>query len=97
MLLITAFVELRVVAERRRTRAGHPHAVFGRPMLIQTFHASLCCGLEKSISERHGAGVAWRVCDTNTAALFISSGKDSILTLIDTVWHENGMGTAWFM
>jgi hypothetical protein len=39
MLLITTFVELRVVAGRSRTRAGRPHAVSGRPMLIHTCHA----------------------------------------------------------
>jgi hypothetical protein len=39
MLLITIFVELRVVAGRSRTRAGRPHAVSGRSMLIHTCHA----------------------------------------------------------
>jgi hypothetical protein len=62
MILITTFVELRVVAGRSRTRAGRPHAVSGRPMLIHTYHAdadaALCCGLEKSLSERHGCGMA---------------------------------------
>jgi hypothetical protein len=54
------FVELRVVAGRSRTRAGSPHAVSGRPMQIHTFHANttLCCGLEKLPSERHGRGMA---------------------------------------
>jgi hypothetical protein len=60
MLLVTTFVELRVVAGRSRTRAGRPHAVSGRPMLIHTCHAhaALCRGLEKSLSERHGRGMA---------------------------------------
>jgi hypothetical protein len=39
MLLVTTFVELRVVAGRSRTRAGRPNTVFGRPMLIHTYHA----------------------------------------------------------
>jgi hypothetical protein len=39
MLLVTTFVELRVVAVRSRTRACRPHAVSGRPMLIHTYHA----------------------------------------------------------
>jgi hypothetical protein len=39
MLLITNFMELRVVAGRRRTLAGRQHAVSGRPMLIHTHHA----------------------------------------------------------
>jgi hypothetical protein len=62
MLLITTFVELRVVAGRSRTWAGRPHAVSGRPMLIHTCHAdaALCLGLEKSLLERHGR--AWHGC-----------------------------------
>jgi hypothetical protein len=39
MLLITTFVELRVVAGKSRTLADRPLAVFGRPMLIHTCHA----------------------------------------------------------
>jgi hypothetical protein len=47
MLLITIFVELRVVAGRRRTRAGSPQAV-------------LCRGLEKNgiVRAWHGRGMA---------------------------------------
>jgi hypothetical protein len=63
MLLLTNFVELRVVARRSRTRAGRPHAVSGRPMLIYTYHAALCRDLEKSLSERHGRGM---VCVNQT-------------------------------
>jgi hypothetical protein len=60
MLMITTFVELRVVAGRSRKRAGRLHAVSGRPMLIHTCHAhaALCRGLEKSLSERHSLGMA---------------------------------------
>jgi hypothetical protein len=56
MLLITTFVELRVVAGRSRVQAGRPHAVSGRPMLIHTchVHAALCHDLEKLLSEQHG-------------------------------------------
>jgi hypothetical protein len=39
LLLITTFLELRVVAGRRRTRAGRPYVVSGRPILIHTYHA----------------------------------------------------------
>jgi hypothetical protein len=39
LLLVTTFVELRLLAGRSRTRAGRPHAVSGRPMLIHTYHA----------------------------------------------------------
>jgi hypothetical protein len=59
ILLITTFVELRVVAGRSRARVGRPHAVSGRPMLIHTYHAALCRGLERSLSKRHGRGIAW--------------------------------------
>jgi hypothetical protein len=34
-------VELSVVAGRSRTRAGRPHAITGRPMLIHTCHSIL--------------------------------------------------------
>jgi len=36
MLLITIFVELRVLAGRSRTRAGSPHAVSRRPCYAVT-------------------------------------------------------------
>jgi hypothetical protein len=60
MFLIKTFVEVRFVAGRSRTRAGRPYAVSGRPMLIHTCqaHTALCHGLEKSLSERHGRGMA---------------------------------------
>jgi hypothetical protein len=35
-------------------------------------HAALCCGLEKSLSARHG------MCNSNTAALCKSNGQDTI-------------------
>jgi hypothetical protein len=41
LLLVTTFVEIRVVSGRSRTRAGRPHTVTGRPMLIHTYHAVL--------------------------------------------------------
>ena len=46
MLLITIFVELRVVAGRSRTRAGSPHAVSQRP----------CCAvaLRRTAWSEHG-------------------------------------------
>jgi hypothetical protein len=107
MLLITNFVELRVVAGRSRTREGRPHAVSGRPMVIHTCHAMLCLcrahaalcrGLETSLSERHGRGMARArhvMCESNTAALCKSNGKDTILTLSGTAWQGKCMGAAW--
>jgi hypothetical protein len=65
MLLITAFVELRVVAGRDRKRASRPHTVSGRPMLIHTCHAMrhahavLRRRHDKSPSERHGRIGSW--------------------------------------
>jgi hypothetical protein len=51
MLLITVFVELRVVAGRSRTRAGSPQAVSRRP----------CCAvaLRRTAWSEHGMGAAW--------------------------------------
>jgi hypothetical protein len=61
-------------------------------------HAALCRGLEKSLSERHGRGMALArhgICESNTAALCKSNGKDTIKTLSGTAWQGNGMGAAW--
>jgi len=53
MLLITIFVELRVVAGRSRTRAGSPQAVSRQP----------CCAvaLRRTAWSEHGMGAAWQV------------------------------------
>ena len=72
MLLITIFVELRVVTGRSRTREGSPQAVFRRP----------CCAvalIKKAWSE-DGVGVAWAwhgTCESDAAALCKSNGKDT--------------------
>jgi hypothetical protein len=65
MILITTFVELRVVAGRSRKRAGRPYAVSGRPMLIThampmprcvvALRSRLLNGL---VVEWHGRGMA---------------------------------------
>jgi hypothetical protein len=88
LLLVTTFVELRVVAVRSRTRAGRPHAVSGRPMLIHNtmpfpcrYNAALYRGPDRSLSERHGRGMAGKqhgMCGSNTVALCRSNGKDTI-------------------
>ena len=57
--------------------------------------AVLCRGLEK---KRHGQSMAWArhgKCESDTAALCKSNGKDTFLTLSDTAWQGNGMGAAW--
>jgi hypothetical protein len=63
MLLITIFVELRVVAGRSRTRAGRAQAVYRRP----------CCAvaLRRTAWSEHG------MCESDTAALCKSNGKDT--------------------
>jgi len=60
MLLITIFVELRVVAGRSRTRAGSPQAASQRP----------CCAV--AWEERHVQSNSWAwhgKCESDTAAL----------------------------
>jgi hypothetical protein len=44
-------------------------------------HAALCRGLDKSLYEGHGFGMARArngICDSNTAALCKSNGQDTI-------------------
>jgi hypothetical protein len=97
MLLITTFVELRVVSGRSRTREGRPHAVTGWPMIIHTCHAMPCRAMPWSL-ERHGHGMARArcgMCETNTAALCKSNRKYTIYTLSGTAWQWNGMGATW--
>jgi hypothetical protein len=68
MLLITIFVELRVVAGRSRRRAGSPQAVSRRS----------CCAvaLRRTACSEHGMGAAWQV-ESDMAALCKSNGKDT--------------------
>jgi hypothetical protein len=92
MLLIATFVELRVVAGRSRTRTGRPHAVCGRPMLIPHMpcraQAALCRGLDKSLSERHGRGMAYvnRIGNTSSKSVAARYGRGMAWTR-----HGNGM------
>jgi hypothetical protein len=89
---VTTFVELRVVAGRSQTRAGRPHAVSGRPMLIHTYHAvpmPLSCRAVpwpwevafRTAWSWHGMGTARArhgICESNMAALCMSNGKDNL-------------------
>jgi hypothetical protein len=108
LLLITNFLELRVAAGRRRTLAGRQHSVSGRPMLNS--HIPCCSpdvtlprpgrGLEKTLPESHIRGMAWErngMCESNTAALCKSNGKDTISTFSGTAWQGNSRGTAWYV
>jgi len=72
MLLITIFVELRVVAGRSRTRAGSPQAVSRWP----------CCAVafRRTARSEHGMDAAWAWhgrCEKDTAAQCKSNGKDT--------------------
>jgi len=72
MLLISIFVELRVVAGRSRTRAGRPQDVFRRPFCA--------VALRRTAWSEHGMGAAWAwhdKCESDTAALCKSNGKDT--------------------
>jgi len=76
MLLIIIFVELRVVAERSRTRAGSPQPVSRWP----------CCAmaLRRTAWSEHGKDAAWAwhgKCESDTAALCKSNGKDTFKPL----------------
>jgi hypothetical protein len=83
MLLITTFVELRMVAGISRTRVGRPDAVSERPMLIHTCHSMPMPRCTVALRNRfqNGMVVAWHgrgMCESNTAALCKSNGKDTI-------------------
>jgi hypothetical protein len=72
MFLITTFVKLRVVAGRSRKRAGRPHAVSGRQMLIHTCRAMpmpRCTVALRSLFQ-YGMVVAWhrrgKACENQT-------------------------------
>jgi len=72
MLLITIFVELRVVAGRSRMRAGSPQAVSRRT----------CCAvtLRRTAWSEHGMDAAWAwngKCESDTATLCKLNGKDT--------------------
>jgi len=74
MLLITIFMELRMVAGRTRTRAGSPQVICPQP----------CCAVALRIMARseHGMGAAWAwhgKRESDTAALCKSNGKRHIL------------------
>ena len=71
MLLITIFMELRVIAGRSRTPTRTPQAFSQRP----------CCALalRRTAWSGHGMGAAWAwqgKCESDTATLCKSNGKD---------------------
>jgi len=71
VLLITIFVELRVVAGRSQTWAGRP----------QTVSRWSCCAvaLRRMAWSEHGMDAVWAwhcKCESDMAALYKSNGKD---------------------
>jgi hypothetical protein len=82
MLLITIFVELRVVAGRSRTRAGSPQAVST---------AVLCHGLEKNGIVRGGHGRGMASVNQTRPHCVNQMGKTHSKPLA----ARHGRGTAW--
>jgi hypothetical protein len=102
MLLITTFVELRVVARRSRTRVSRPHAVSGRPMPIHTCHAHSApmprCAVALRSRFQNGMVVAWHgrgmACVNQTRPHCVNQmGK----TQSKPLKVRHGRGTAWYV
>ena len=72
MLLITIYLNLRVLAGRSRKQAGSPQAVSRRPCSAVT--------LRRTAWSEHGLGAAWAwhgKCESDTAIMCKSNGKDT--------------------
>jgi hypothetical protein len=107
LLLVTAFVEIRVVAGRSRKWIGHSYAVSGRPMLIQTYLAVPMPLLSRAVPwpwdvffrtawSWHGRGKAWKrhgICESNTAHWANQMGKTQSKPLAE----RHVTGTAWYL
>jgi hypothetical protein len=109
--MITTFVELRVVAGRSRMRAGRPHAVSGRPMLIHTCHTMSIprCAVALRSRFQNGMVVAWH----RRGMAYVNQTRPHCVNQMrktqskplaarhgrGTAWarHGNGMGTAWYV
>jgi hypothetical protein len=79
-------------------RAGRPHAVSGRPMLIHIYHAVPMLRYALALRDRfqNGMVVAWQgigmACVNRTRPHFVNQmGKTQSKTLAE----RNGRGTAW--
>jgi hypothetical protein len=97
-MLLTTYVELRVVAGITRTWAGRPHAVSGRPMLIHTCHAMPMphCAVALRSRFQNGTVVAWHGCSmacvNQTQPHCVNQmGKTQSKRLL----ARHGMGMAW--
>jgi hypothetical protein len=105
MLLITTFVDLCAVTGRSWTRAGRPHTVFGRLMLIHTCHdmPMPCCTVALRRLFHNDMVVAWHgrcmTCVNQTRPQCVTQmGKTKSKPLTaqhgrETAWarHGNGM------
>jgi hypothetical protein len=83
MLLKTTFVELRVVAARSQKRAGRPHAVSGRPMLIHTSQAMPMPRCAVALRSRFQNGMECVNQMEKTQSTHLA--------------ERHGMGTAWYV
>jgi hypothetical protein len=83
MLLMTIFVELRVVAGRSRMRAGSPQAVSRRP----------CCAvaLKRTAWSEHGTGAGMASVNQTRPHCVNQMGKTHSKPLA----ARHGTGTAW--
>jgi hypothetical protein len=100
LLLVTTYVELRVVAGRSRTLAGPPHAVSGRQILIHTYHAVPMprCAVALRGRFQNGMVVTWQgdgmACVNQTQPHCINQiGKTQSKHLAER--HDRG--TAWYV
>jgi hypothetical protein len=98
MLLTTTFAELRVVAGRSRTRAGRPHAVSGKPMLIRTCHAMPMprCAVALKSRFQNGMVVAWHRRDM----AYVNQTRPQCVNQMGKTQPQHlaarhGRGTAW--
>jgi hypothetical protein len=86
MLMITTFLEFCVVAGRSRSgQVAHMPFLIANSHITCRSHAAAmprpCRGRERSLSERHIRGMAGErhgMCESNTAAMCKSNGKDTI-------------------
>jgi hypothetical protein len=102
LLLVTTFMELRMVAGRSRTRAGRPHAVSVGPVLIRTYHAVPMprCAVALRGRFQNGMVVAWQGngmdCVNQTRPHSVNQMvKTQSKPLVER--HGNGVGTAWYV